>query len=81
MGASYNNTSNSGPSALNLNNVRSNVNTNIGFLSAYPLGQTGKFKDFSQRKKGKGIYFRSGEAGRIDAAINTVSTELKAGQG
>lgn len=60
VGASYNNTSNAGPSALNLNNVRSNVNANIGFLSAYPLGQTGKFKDFSQCKKGKGIYFHSG---------------------
>ena len=81
MGAGFINTSNSGPSALNLNNVRSNVNTNIGFFSAYPLSQTGKFTDFSQCMKGKGIYPRSGEARKIDAAINAVSTELEAGQG
>ena len=31
--------------------------------------------------KGKGIYPHSGEARRIDAAINAVSTELEAGQG
>ena len=43
--------------------------------------QTGKFTDFSQCMKGKGIYPRSGEARRIDAAINAVSTELEAGQG
>ena len=34
VGASYSLTSNSGPSALDLSNVRSLVNTNIGFLSA-----------------------------------------------
>jgi len=34
-GGSYNNTSNAGSSALNLNNERSNANGNIGFFSAY----------------------------------------------
>lgn len=53
VGGSYNNTGNAGPSALNLNNPRSNVRTNIGFFSAYPFSQTGKFTDFSQCKKGK----------------------------
>jgi hypothetical protein len=33
-GSSFNNTSNGGPSALNLNNPRSNVNNNVGFRSA-----------------------------------------------
>lgn len=33
-GSAFNNTSNSGPSALNLNNPRSNSNDNIGFRSA-----------------------------------------------
>nr|DAS25144.1 MAG TPA: hypothetical protein [Caudoviricetes sp.]DAX71035.1 MAG TPA: hypothetical protein [Caudoviricetes sp.] len=33
-GSSFNNTSNGGASAVNLNNPRSNVNTNIGFRSA-----------------------------------------------
>ena len=33
-GGNWNNTSNAGPGALNLNNVRSNVNTNIGFFPA-----------------------------------------------
>lgn len=35
-GSAFNNTSNSGPSALNLNNPRSNSNDNIGFRSALP---------------------------------------------
>lgn len=52
------NTSNAGPSALNLNNPRSNVRTNIGFFSAYPFSQTGKFTDFSQCKKGKRDLFQ-----------------------
>nr|DAO73516.1 MAG TPA: hypothetical protein [Caudoviricetes sp.] len=60
VGGSYNNTSNAGPSALNLNNERSNVRTNHGFFSAYPFSQKGAFKDASQCKKGKGIYLRSG---------------------
>lgn len=81
MGASFYYTSTSGPSALDLYNVRSDVYTDIGFFSAYPLSQTGKFTDFSQCMKGKGIYPRSGEARKIDAAINAVSTELEAGQG
>ena len=34
VGACYHNTSHSGPSALNLNNPRSNVSTNVGFFSA-----------------------------------------------
>lgn len=38
-GSAFNNTSNSGPSALNLNNVRSNSNDNVGFRSALPLCQ------------------------------------------
>jgi hypothetical protein len=38
-GSAFNNTSNSGPSALNLNNPRSNSNDNIGFRSALPLCQ------------------------------------------
>lgn len=36
-GSSFNNLSNSGPSALNLNNVRSNSNDNVGFRSALRL--------------------------------------------
>ena len=35
VGASYYNTSNSGPSALHLYNPRSYVGTNIGFFSAF----------------------------------------------
>lgn len=35
-GSSFNNTSNGGPSNVNLNNPRSNVNNNIGFRSASP---------------------------------------------
>ena len=38
-GSSFNNASNSGPSALNLNNARSNSNDNVGFRSALPLCQ------------------------------------------
>ena len=38
-GGSYNNTSNAGSSALNLNNERSNANGNIGFFSAYHFNQ------------------------------------------
>lgn len=33
-GSSFNNTSNGGVSAVNLNNERSNVSTNVGFRSA-----------------------------------------------
>lgn len=35
-GGTYNNTSNAGPFALNLNNNRANTNANIGFRSALP---------------------------------------------
>jgi len=35
-GGAYNNTSNAGPFALNLNNNRGNTNANIGFRSALP---------------------------------------------
>lgn len=55
VGASYNNTSNSGASALNLNNPRSNVNTNIGFFSAYLFSQKGNvYGHFHSARKGKG---------------------------
>jgi hypothetical protein len=78
VSGSYNNTSNAGPDALNLNNERSNVNTNIGFFSAYPLSQTGTFTDVSQRMKGKGIYFHSGgHVGKIKVAINAVSNRRR----
>ena len=81
MGVSYNNTSNAGPSALNLNNERSNVRTNHGFFSAYPFSQKGAFKDASQCKKGKGIYLRSGcLSGNINVAIKLVSTGTKTGK-
>jgi len=33
-GGNWNNAGNAGPGALNLNNARSNVNTNIGFFLA-----------------------------------------------
>lgn len=36
-GSSFNNTSNGGVAALNLNNARSNVNSNVSFRSAFPL--------------------------------------------
>ena len=58
VSGSYNYPSSAGPSALNLNNPRSNVRTNIGFFSAYPFSQTGKFTDFSQCKKGKRDLFQ-----------------------
>ena len=35
-GSSFNNTSNGGPAALNLNNPRSNSNNNVSFRSALP---------------------------------------------
>ena len=35
-GSSFNNTSNGGAGALNLNNPRSNVNNNVSFRSASP---------------------------------------------
>ncbi|WAK79544.1 hypothetical protein [Clostridium phage Saumur] len=35
-GSSFNNTSNGGPAALNLNNPRSNSNNNVSFRSASP---------------------------------------------
>ena len=35
-GSSFNNTSNGGLGALNLNNARSNVNNNVSFRSASP---------------------------------------------
>jgi len=55
VGASYNNTSNSGPSALNLNNPRSNVNTNVGFFSAYLFSQKKNvYGHFYSARKGKG---------------------------
>jgi hypothetical protein len=38
-GGNWNNTSSAGLGALNLNNVRANVNTNVGFRSALPLSQ------------------------------------------
>ena len=36
-GGNWNNAANAGVFALNLNNARSNVNTNIGFRAALPL--------------------------------------------
>ena len=39
-GSAFNNTSNSGPSALNLNNPRSNSNDNIGFLRSAPMSRS-----------------------------------------
>ena len=83
MGGSYNNTSNAGASALNVNNPRTNVNANIGFFSAYLFSQKGEcLRTFSQRKKRKGIYSRSGStAGKIDVAVNAVSTGHEAGRG
>lgn len=59
-GSAFNNTSNSGPSALNLNNPRSNSNDNIGFRSALPLCQEAygyDRKDSTNRVKG--VIFRS----------------------
>lgn len=44
-GGSHNNGSNAGFGALNLNNVRSNVNTNIGFRPALPQSRKCLSKD------------------------------------
>ena len=72
-GGSYNNTSNGGSSALNLNNLRSNVNGNIGFFSAYHLTQICKFTDLQQYKQmGKGLV--SIPKGVIKTAANADST-------
>ena len=72
-GASYNNTSNSGASALNLNNLRSNVNGNIGFFSAYHFNQICKFTDLQQHKQmGKGLV--SIPKGKIKTAADADST-------
>ncbi|NBH12772.1 hypothetical protein D3Z36_00875 [Lachnospiraceae bacterium] len=61
VGANWNNTSNSGPSALNLNNPRTNANANIGLFSAYLLSQKGNVHGhFHSARKRKGIYPRSG---------------------
>lgn len=60
-GSAFNNTSNSGPSALNLNNPRSNSNDNIGFRSALPPYVKKPYgydrKDSTNRVKG--VIFRS----------------------
>ena len=72
-GGSYNNASNAGASALNLNNLRSNVNGNIGFFSAYHFNQICKFTDLQQYKQmGKGL--ASTPKGEIKTAANADST-------
>ena len=56
-GSAFNNTSNSGPSALNLNNPRSNSNDNIGFRSYVKKPYGYDRKDSTNRVKG--VIFRS----------------------
>ena len=59
-GSSFNNTSNGGVAALNLNNARSNVNSNVSFRSAFPLQPEVTFT--SERVPCvwvKGVLFRS----------------------
>lgn len=64
-GSAFNNTSNSGPSALNLNNVRSNSNDNVGFRSALPLCQEAfRLRPKGQYKRVKGVIFHSRESGK-----------------
>lgn len=59
-GSSFNNASNSGPSALNLNNPRSNSNDNIGFRSALPLYQEAlRLRPQGPYKRVKGVIFHS----------------------
>lgn len=54
-GGNWNNTSNAGLFYLNLNNVRSNVNTNIGFRPALPRSaRTAHLKGRAAARRGKG---------------------------
>ena len=60
-GGSWNNTSNAGVFNVNLNNPRSNSNSNIGFRSALlSYARGGMFKDLPTVREDKGVYFRSG---------------------
>ena len=65
-GSSFNNTSNGGLGALNLNNARSNVNNNVGFRSASPhFASSHKHKCLCPVRLGlRGLFpFRGGPAG------------------
>lgn len=63
-GGNWTNTGNAGVFYVNLNNARSNVNTNIGFRAALPLNaRTGKIKIDPAVRGDKGACFHSGSHG------------------
>jgi hypothetical protein len=67
-GGNWNNAASAGVFALNLNNVRSNVNTNIGFRAAFSHSQILRaYWVRFQYGEEKGVCFRAGV--RYAAAI------------
>jgi hypothetical protein len=59
-GSSFNNTSNSGVAAVNLNNPRSDANNNISFRSALPLLAVDvHLRMYTQYIRAKGVLFHS----------------------
>jgi hypothetical protein len=59
-GGNFNNTTNAGLPALNLNNPRSNSNNNIGFRAALPPQPEGAPHKCARPAQGdKGVYFPS----------------------
>nr|DAQ13931.1 MAG TPA: Sulfatase modifying factor [Caudoviricetes sp.] len=59
-GGRWNNGANAGVFNVNLNNPRSNSNSNVGFRSALPsLVRCCKLKGLHPEQKGKGFYFHA----------------------
>ena len=59
-GGNYDNTSGAGVFALNLNNVRTNSNTNVGFRSALLSWSDGIYsRVYIQYREDKGVYFHA----------------------
>ena len=71
-GGNWNNGANAGVFALNLNNLRSNVNTNIGFRPALLQRQISDSQDclVSARRKGGPAPSRKGKYKQIQTAGN-----------
>lgn len=63
-GGNWNNTGNAGVFNVNLNNLRSNANGNIGFRSALPsYAGGGRIRVLSTVRGDKGVCFHSGPQG------------------
>ena len=79
-GGNWNNTANAGVFNVNLNNPRSNSNSNIGFRSALlSYARISRFKDLETVREIKGVCFRSGQKCR--RKIITIGYILATGAG